>query len=262
MGLRLKKYLKIFLAGALAISLLSGCGAQPVSSNYPLESVTQNGSQASSVYRAANKTVPQVAQEIAADRKPDQMSKEDAERMFLVYPDMWYHLQRDPQKPADTLIEVSNTEYVRQNYASDFLKGYLLATLIDNLFGGRNYYPGNYRGYTTRDIYKPNTDYRPPTVQEKKSPPPITKDGTGSIIKRSDNPTDGSVGSGGSITKKEPAVPPSTGSSGKIIKSPDSGSGSYNSDPQPKSGSSFSPPKNNSPPKTRVGGSGSITKRR
>ena len=69
-----------------------------------------------------------------AANTPDQSSPEDTERMFLVYGDEYYHLQQDPQKPADTLIEIDSKEYVQRNYDSSFLQGYLTAVLIGNLF--------------------------------------------------------------------------------------------------------------------------------
>ncbi|WP_018133194.1 DUF4247 domain-containing protein [Effusibacillus pohliae] len=274
---RLAQSLKLLIAVALSVSLLTGCGSNPVGSLYPLESVTQKGAKTSRVYRAENMTVPEVAQELAEQRKPQEMSRQDPERMFLIYPDELYHLQRDPQKPGDTLIEVDSKEFVRNNYSPGFLEGYILGSILDDLFDSHKHHPGSYRGYTSRDIYKPNVPYHTPTPEEKKQFPPLTKPGTGSIIRRGDKPaasggSDGpgtSVGAGSSITKKEPSSatkdpgpPPTTGGSGSIVKSGGS-SGSVSADTGPKSGSSsFSPPKNNSPPKTRVGGSGSITRRK
>lgn len=237
---RLFNLIRILLAVVLLTSLVSGCGSQALSKSYPLESVTQNGAESSRVYRAENKTVPQVAQKISAQRKPQEISKEDSERMFLIYSDEWYHLQRDPQKPSDTLIEVDSKEFVRQNYNSSFLQGYILANIIDDLFDTSKRYPGNYRGYSSKDTYKPNVEYRTPTPEEKKIIPPVTVQKSGSIIKRGNNPSGGggpSVGANGSITTKETDTPK--------VKS-----------------STVTAPRNNSPPKTKVGGSGKITKRR
>lgn len=132
---RLAHGLKLMLVLSLVMSLLSACGAAPsVQENYPLESVSGSGQSTSYVYRAADRTVPEVAQELSDQRKPDQISAESTERMFLVYSDQYYHLQQDPKKPEDTLVEVDSKEYVRQNYSSSFLQGYLTATLIGNLF--------------------------------------------------------------------------------------------------------------------------------
>lgn len=204
---RLAHGLKLMLVLSLVMSLLSACGAAPsVQENYPLESVSGSGQSTSYVYRAADRTVPEVAQELSDQRKPDQISAESTERMFLVYSDQYYHLQQDPKKPEDTLVEVDSKEYVRQNYSSSFLQGYLTATLIGNLFdafGGRG--SGNYRGYTERDTYKPSAgSYRAPTSNDKKLAPPLTVERKGSITRRGSD-KDTSVGSGGGLfdRKKE-----------------------------------------------------------
>lgn len=236
--------LKLMLVLSLVMSLLSACGMPSVQDTYPLESVSGSGNTTSYVYRAADRSVSEVAQELSEQRKPDQISAENEERMFLVYQDQYYHLQQDPNKKEDTLIEVDSKEYVRQNYDSSFLQGYLTATLIGNLFdsfGGSGY--GKYRGYTDRDTYKPNQGtYRAPTSNDKKAAPPITVDRKGSITRRGGD-TDTSVGSGGGLfsRKKEP-------STGTVERN--------------KSGGLFNSPKSSyKKPKTRVGG-GRIMRRR
>lgn len=167
---RLAHGLKLMLVLSLVMSLLSACGAPSVQDTYPLESVSGSGNTTSYVYRAADRTVPEVARELSEQRKPDQISAENTERMFLVYQDQYYHLQQDPNKAEDTLVEVDSKEYVRQNYDSSFLQGYLTATLIGNLFdsfGGRG--SGTYRGYTNKDTYKPREgSYRTPTSSDKR----------------------------------------------------------------------------------------------
>ncbi|MEI4803252.1 DUF4247 domain-containing protein [Bacillus sp. NPDC077411] len=269
MSNRLFSMIKSFAIPILAIVMLlviagfalSGCqNGKSIQDRYPLESVAKDGKQESYVYRAANQTVPQVAKELMNEQEPKQASKEDENQMFLVYSDKIYNLQKDKEKPSDTLIEISNKEFVRQNYQPSFLQGYLLASILDDIFDSRKSYHGDYRGYTDRQNHKPVITQRPPTKEEKKTPPPITKQGKGSIIKRSDKVEQKpSVGDTGSITEKgTQTVPPSTENKGKIIKSP---GGSSESDVQPKS-SIKSPPKNTSPPKTKVGGSGKVTKRR
>ncbi|MBC6971326.1 DUF4247 domain-containing protein [Bacillus sp. Xin] len=240
---------------------LSGCQSEKsIQDRYPLESVAKDGKQESYVYRAANRSVPEVAKELIDEKKPKQVSKEDENQMFLVYSDKLYNLQKDKEKPSDTLIEISNKEYVRQNYQPSFLQGYIMASILNDIFDSRKSYHGDYRGYTDRKNHKPVIPDRPPTKEEKQTPPPITKQGKGSIIKRSDKiEPKPSVGDQGSIIEKgTKTVPPSTEKKGKITKSP---GGSSGSDVKPKS-SIKSPPRNTSPPKTRVGGSGKITKRR
>lgn len=260
------KLIKLLLVPAIFVLVMAttGCSAD-MSNSYPLESIsTKDKGQTSRIYRAEDKTVPEVAQELADQKQPEEISKEDTEHMFLVYKDEIYHLQKDADKPSDTLIEVDSKEYVRQNYDSSFLQGYLVATIINDIFDGmKNNSKGSYRGYSSKDIYQPSTgSYHTPTEKEKKAAPPITKEGTGSITKRSATKknTDGSAGAGGDIFKKQ--VEPSTGSTGKIIRNSDSSSSKSSSSVTPKRSSIFSSPKSNSPPRTKVGGSGRITKRR
>ncbi|MEJ8544552.1 DUF4247 domain-containing protein [Brevibacillus borstelensis] len=256
----LYKAIKLILVPALLLLALAGCSTQSVGETYPLESViSKDGGQTSRIYRAENKTVPEVAQELSAQREPDEISKEDEKHMFLVYADEWYHLQQDEAKPSDTLIEVDSKEFVRQNYNPPFLEGYILASILNDLFDGHKSYPGTYRGYTTKDVYKPSGTYRTPTAEEIKKTPPITTQGTGSIIKRGTKGKDTTVGADGSITKK--AVDTPSGKKGKITRS-SSKSGSISDSSSSKKSSIFSTPRSKSPPRTKVGGSGRITKRR
>lgn len=256
---RLLKGMKAVLVVSLMASVLAGCGGQSVGSTYPLESITDNGGQSSRVYRAENKTVPVVAQELADQKKPKEISKEDADHMFLVYSDEWYHLQKDPNKPEDTLIEVDNKKFVQENYSSSFLQGYITASIINGLFDLAKGYSGSYRGYGSKNTYKPTVVYHQPTKQEKKAYPPITKPGSGSIFKRSSTADSSySKSSGGSIFKKSDYS--SSSSSGKIIRN--SSDSYYSSSSSSKSSSSiFSRPKSNSPPKTSKG-FGSLKRRR
>ncbi|BFH62235.1 DUF4247 domain-containing protein [Paenibacillus azoreducens] len=242
--------IKIALVLSLVLSLLTGCGigSPNVKETYPLESVSRDGNATSYVYRAADKTVPEVAKELADEKKPDQMSKEDSERMFLVYGKDYYHLQKDPKKETDTLIEVDSQEYVQKNYDSSFLKGYLTAVVIGQLFDSLGGLGGGYRGYSSKDTYHPKQgNYHAPTTSDKKIAPPLTVEKKGSIFRRGGSNGDSSVGSGGSIfDRKSDSSKSSRGS----ISRGSSGSG----------GLFDSPKKSYTKPKTRVG-SGKITRR-
>ena len=155
-----------------------------MSQQYPLVSVNRDGSQTSYVYRAANDTVPDVAARLSNQRKPQQMSETNPDHMFLVYSNEWYHLQRDADKPSDTLIEVDSKDFVRRNYNPSFLEGYVAASLIGHLFDSIGNY-GKYRGYTGRNVYKPSDgSYRAPTQNDQKAAPPLTVPGKGFITKR------------------------------------------------------------------------------
>lgn len=246
----LRSFIHLTVMLALITTLLSACGPSlNVQETYPLESVSGSGSQTSYVYRAAGETVQEVAAGLEAKKKPQQVSKDDPEHMFLVYSDQIIHVQKDPNKPEDSLVEVDSKEYVRQNYSPSFLEGYLLASLIGNLFdSSRGGYYGDYRGYGSQKAYPPSTgSYRTPTVSDQKVAPPMTVDKKGSIFKRGKTSDSGSVGSDGLFGKKK-------GTSGSITRD---GSGSSGS----KSGSAFKPRKITKP-RTSFGGSGRISRRR
>lgn len=246
--LRSSIHLTVMLA--LVATLLSACGSSlNVQETYPLESVSGSGSQTSYVYRAAGETVQEVAAALEAKKKPEQVSKDDPDHMFLVYSDQIIHVQKDPNNAEDSLVEVDSKEYVRQNYSPSFLEGYLLASLIGNLFdSSRGGYYGDYRGYGSQKSHPPTTgSYRTPTVSDQKVAPPLTVDKKGSIFKRGGKSDSGSsVGSDGLFGKKKPTT-------GSITRDGTSGSNG-------KSGSSFKPRKTTKP-RTSFGGSGRIRRR-
>ncbi len=244
---RMSKWTKIVLALSLVVSLLSGCGIGSSKITYPLESVSRNGNSTSYVYRAAGQTVPAVAEQLADQRRPQQVSVEDPERMFLVYNDELIQVQRDPAKPDDALIEVDSQEYVRQNYSSSFLQGYLTASLLQSLFGSGggygSYGSGSYRGYASQNTYPPKTQYSKPSTQDIKQAPPLTVDKSGSIFKRGSSSSSKRSGYDSDVTNR------GSPSSGSINRG---GSSSNNS------GGFFSPGKK--APKSSFG-SGKIRKR-
>lgn len=263
----LLKSLKLLLISALIAGLLSACG-QSVQDTYPLESVYSNGNQTSYVYRAHNQTVPEVANDIKSNRQPNQMSETNLSEMFLVYDTEWYNIQQDPDNPSDSLIEVDNIQFVQNNYDSSFLQAYIAAELIDELFDSLEHSSKNnrkYRGYTNKKYQTASTTYRKPTAAEKKKAPaavaPVTKKGTGTIVKRSsDSVSKNTVGSKGNILKKSPPSAAPKSEVGTITKNEPTKSSTTKSEVKPKK-STLSPPKNNSPPKTKSKGYGSITKK-
>ncbi|MGD8190060.1 DUF4247 domain-containing protein [Brevibacillus ginsengisoli] len=247
----LQRVIQLILLPALLMLMLAGCGDSSVGSSYPLESVTnKDGGQTSRIYRAANQTVPEVAHQLADQRKPDELSKDDPKHMFLVYSDEWYHVQQDEKKPEDTLIEVDSKEFVKKNYDNSFLEGYITASIIGNLFDALRGSSGHYRGYTTRDTYKPVGEYHVPTKSEQKAAPPITKSGSGSIIKRGSNTKSSGTDYSGTTSN--------SGSSGKITRS--SNGSTIDQDSSSNYKSPTFQPRSKSPPRTKSG-SGRIKRR-
>lgn len=256
-------WLKVFLAVVVAMSLLAGCsasgsGQQPSTGDYPLVSVSRNGSETSYLYRAANKTVPAVARQLSGQKKPAQVSRTDSRQMFLVYPGELYNLQKDNKHPADTLIEVSNKAFVQDHYSASFLKGYLSAVLLDQLFQLGKQTIGGYRGYTgTAQSRAPV--YKPATAKDKKIAPPITRQTTGSIIRRgSSNSLSGTFSKIKNSVSQDigQAIHSAETNTGKIFKSNNPGTGRI----FPKN-STIRVPKNNSPPKFNAHSFGKIFKR-
>jgi hypothetical protein len=135
----INKVYKVFVIALSAAVLLAGCGggvAAAIENQYPLESVVEGeAGSTSKVYRVANQTVPEVAKTLAKQDKPKETSKEDPERMFLVYDNQLVHLMRDIEAPEDTLVEISNKEFVRRHYNTSFLEAYLMYSVVSNLFG-------------------------------------------------------------------------------------------------------------------------------
>jgi len=252
-----RNLLHLTVVFSLVVTLLSACGSLNIKDTYPLESVSGSGSDTSYVYRAANATVPEVAKELSDQKKPQQMSKEDPDHMFLVYSDQIIHLQKDENKPEDTLIEVDSKSYVQHNYSPSFLEGYLMASLIGSLFDMSRGYGGygDYRGYSSRDVHPPSSgSYHAPTASERKAAPPITVNRTGSIFKRSDTgDTPGKAGSGGLFSRKT-----DSGSSSSSVGSITRGS----SGSAKKSSSGWFTPRKSKAPSTRIGGFGRISRRR
>ncbi|CAM3699376.1 DUF4247 domain-containing protein [Cohnella lubricantis] len=240
---------------ALVVTLLSACGTVNVEATYPLESVSKDGGQTSYVYRAAGVAVPEAAKELAEQQKPQQMSKEDPDHMFLVYSDQIIHVQKDEQNPADSLIEVDSEEYVRQNYSPSFLEGYLVAALVGSLFdsipsGGY----GSYKGYGSLNTNPPAKGaYRVPTAADTQAAPPMTVQKKGSIFKRTTSGDDGGVGSGGLFNKKKSTTSP--GTTGSITRDGSGSSGSSKS-------SGWLTPRKSTVPRTKVGGFGRVSRRR
>lgn len=193
------------------------------------------------------------------------MSQKSSQQMFLVYSNELYNLQRDKKNPANTLIEVSNKEFVRNNYSSSFLSGYLSAMLLDHLFQlGRNA-SGNYQGYSRGGTVRRTSTYKTPTAAEKKAVPPLTVQTTGSIIKRSQSASGSKTGSG-TFSKIKNSVSQDVGQSihsaenrvGKIFRTKSNGgTGSV----YPKH-STIQMPRSNSPPSINVHGFGHIRTRR
>ncbi|MED4602479.1 DUF4247 domain-containing protein [Paenibacillus validus] len=219
-----------WLALVLVFALLAGCGDSGnfIKENYSLIDVQGQGKSTAKIYSVTGKDVPTVAHELEQQEKPQEISKESTERMFLVYDNKIIHVQKDPDNENTTLVELDTIQYAKDNYDSSFLQGYLTATLIQSVFGGGwfNSHRGyDYRGYTSSKRYDDYGKYQtapyPSASAPAKTPAqtaPSTSDRKGSFTTTPTKPSTGAGSSSGSVRRNDGSTPsygkaPSSGSS-------------------------------------------------
>ncbi|MMZ54083.1 hypothetical protein D1872_158950 [compost metagenome] len=161
----MRRFLSSLFSLFILLGMLNGCSPVNLVEDYSWVEDLHYGSLKTMIYRAEGKSVPDVAKEIADRMEPEEISKVDAQRMFLVYPDTLYHLQKDPDNPHSTIVEENEKEFVTYNYDVEFLEGYLSSKTINETFelaekrdkskNNDMYYHNIYQGYTTRDKYEP-----------------------------------------------------------------------------------------------------------
>ncbi|MFC0272535.1 hypothetical protein ACFFIX_13935 [Metabacillus herbersteinensis] len=69
--------------------------------------------------------------------------------MFLVYDDHLVQVMRDEETATNSLVEVSDKEFVRRNFSPSLLESYAIFSIINSLynFGNRNRTDNQYGGY-------------------------------------------------------------------------------------------------------------------
>ncbi|MDQ0299330.1 hypothetical protein J2S78_001750 [Salibacterium salarium] len=142
---------KVIIGFIVTAVLLTGCipSGDFIADTYDLENVMEDDANNESyVYRAAGETVPEVAQTIQGEDEPEDISEEDEERMFLAYEDRLVQVMEDPEEQQDTLVEVSEKEFVENNYSPSMLETYAMFRIIGDLYnmGNQNRDRG-YEGY-------------------------------------------------------------------------------------------------------------------
>ncbi|SDC22210.1 protein of unknown function [Paenibacillus sp. UNCCL117] len=235
------KHFSKWLAMLLVLTLLAGCGDSGnfIKENYTLIDVQGNGKSTAKIYAVQDKDVPTVAKELAEQEKPQEVSKESDERMFLVYDNKIVHVQKDPDNENTTLVELDSVQYAKDNYDSSFLQGYVTATLLQSLFGGgwvgsnRGY---DYRGYTSSKRYNDygkyqSAPYPGSAASPSKTPAqqtPSTSDRKGSFTTTPKTPAKPSTGSDSGIRRNDGSKPTyKTPSSSKTKPSTSKRSGSF-----------------------------------
>lgn len=219
-----------WLALILVFALLAGCGdsGNYIKENYSLIDVQGQGKSTAKIYSVTGKDVPTVAHELEQQEKPQEISKESTERMFLVYDNKIIHVQKDPNNENTTLVELDSVQYAKDNYDPSFLQGYLTATLLQSLFGGGwfNSHKGyDYRGYTSTKRYDDYGKYQtapyPGGSAPAKTPAqtaPSTSERKGSFTTTPPKSGTDTGSDGGAVRRNDGSMPnygkaPSSGSS-------------------------------------------------
>lgn len=161
----------------LAVFLLSACSTQSssyqtiykdelakfVQSNYPLFDVVASAvssSNYSEVYVAEGKSLDEVSIELQGVKQPIEVSDKNVNKQVLIYDQLFVILSLDEDNNGNTLIELANKEFVRNNFNPGFFEGMLLMRFLDDVLDvddwGKNRriqcknYPDQcYRGYSS-----------------------------------------------------------------------------------------------------------------
>ncbi|MGJ9383526.1 DUF4247 domain-containing protein [Salipaludibacillus sp. CF4.18] len=165
--------------------LLSACSSQSsdyetiykeepanfVQENYPLFDVVGSAvdsSNYSEVYVAEGKKIDDVALELEGAKQPEKISDKNDNKQVLVYDKFFVMLTEDEENSSNTLIELANKEFVKDNYNPSFFQGMLVMSVLNSAlntndwgsnrrsqcgsnpsqcYGGYSSSGGNYKGY-------------------------------------------------------------------------------------------------------------------
>ncbi len=144
-----KSLLFIFLS---CIFLLSACGnetqgstggsffkdgiAEFISTTYILQDVVssqERSKEISEIYIAENKSIDEVANELQDYEKPREVSEKKDDKQVLIYQDTFVILTVDEDNPANTMVEISTYDFVRNHYSPDFFDGLFVLWLLDDV---------------------------------------------------------------------------------------------------------------------------------
>ncbi|MBM7649429.1 hypothetical protein JOC78_002382 [Bacillus ectoiniformans] len=155
-----KRILFLFILLVSALGLLAGCGftsaEEHIVENYPLIDAVEsqvNSEDRSLIYQAENRKVEELADELIQVEEPDQTGKYTEGKQVLIYDDQFIILSEDPETPDHSLIEISDEEFVRDNYRPGFFTGMLLGQFLSNSFGSSWDKNARCRQYNNDDCY-------------------------------------------------------------------------------------------------------------
>ncbi|TFD97143.1 DUF4247 domain-containing protein [Jeotgalibacillus salarius] len=109
-----------------------------VSTTYTLYDTVEsaeNSDRYARIYQAENTDLQAVSDELQNHETPDEMSDINDGKQIFIYDNLFVTLTESDEDPGNTMIEVAEEEFARNNYRPSFFEGYLLASLISNVFG-------------------------------------------------------------------------------------------------------------------------------
>ncbi|WLR50208.1 DUF4247 domain-containing protein [Bacillus tianshenii] len=138
---------------------------QYVDKNYEFVEIINssvNNNDVSKVYRATDKSIDQVATELQEQAVPREISERQNDKQVLIYdnPRLFVILTQDENEPANTMVELAEYPFVRDNFSPSFFDGLFVLWFLDEVldvddWGKRQkkrcYEANNncYRGYST-----------------------------------------------------------------------------------------------------------------
>ncbi|MBM7580366.1 DUF4247 domain-containing protein [Jeotgalibacillus terrae] len=99
----------------------------------------ENSDRYARIYQAENTNLSSVSDSLQSHETPDEMSEINNGKQIFIYDDVFVTLTESEEDADNTMIEVAEQEFARNNYGPSFFEGYLLASLISNIFGNNWY---------------------------------------------------------------------------------------------------------------------------
>ncbi|KIL50724.1 hypothetical protein KP77_13440 [Jeotgalibacillus alimentarius] len=99
----------------------------------------ENSDRYARIYQAENTGLSAVSDSLQSHETPDEMSEINNGKQIFIYDNVFVTLTESEEDADNIMIEVAEQEFARNNYGPSFFEGYLLASLISNIFGNNWY---------------------------------------------------------------------------------------------------------------------------
>lgn len=100
---------------------------------FPLLDTVQSSNGISKIYMTKELTLPEVADQLSNQVKPDEISERQKDKQVLVYPETFVIIQESDEEPGLVTIELASDQFVRNNYSPSFFDGLLAYYILDEV---------------------------------------------------------------------------------------------------------------------------------